>query len=81
MCSQSVTNCVHRNYGHGSTVCVCNANECDTLAPVKKTTLGEYTLYISSKDGHRFTKRNGTFSKTSTSNYGNDLNKFSSSSC
>lgn len=74
------SNCVHRNYGHGSTVCVCNANECDTIAPIRKTPSGTYSIYTTSKSGHRFTRRNGTFDHICTETYGKKIfiqNKYS----
>jgi hypothetical protein len=46
--------CVHRDFGNGATVCVCNATYCDDLEPIKKTTKGVITLFETSKKGDRF---------------------------
>ncbi|CAG2110461.1 unnamed protein product, partial [Medioppia subpectinata] len=48
--------CVHRDYGYGSTVCVCNEKHCDDLEPIEKTAAGVVTVYETSKSGHRFDK-------------------------
>ncbi|CAG2170912.1 unnamed protein product [Oppiella nova] len=46
--------CAHRDYGYGSTVCVCNVTYCNTLAPIARTGPGVVTVYESSKQGDRF---------------------------
>src|SRR5699024_7050821 len=56
--------CAHRNYGHGSTVCVCNATYCDDIAPIVKTSHGTATLIVTSVDGDRFARKELHFSKT-----------------
>ncbi|CAG2110051.1 unnamed protein product [Medioppia subpectinata] len=48
--------CVHRDYGYGSTVCVCNAKHCDDLDPIERTLKGVVTVFETSKSGHRFDK-------------------------
>lgn len=46
--------CIHRNYGRGSTVCVCSQQYCDMLGKVQKQEVGTASSYESSKDGARF---------------------------
>ncbi|CAG2100944.1 unnamed protein product [Medioppia subpectinata] len=49
--------CVHRDYGHGSTVCVCDENHCDNLDPIVVTANGVVTVYETSQlGGHRLDK-------------------------
>nr|XP_023021911.1 putative glucosylceramidase 3 [Leptinotarsa decemlineata] len=53
--------CQPKDYGNGGTVCVCNANHCDTVEPVKKLDPGYYVTYTSNKEGLRFEKEEGKF--------------------
>ncbi|XP_064471549.1 lysosomal acid glucosylceramidase-like [Ornithodoros turicata] len=46
--------CIHKNYGRGSTVCVCNQTQCDMLGKIRKQDVGIAASYESSKDGSRF---------------------------
>ncbi|CAG2170493.1 unnamed protein product, partial [Oppiella nova] len=46
--------CVHRDYGNGATVCVCNQTYCDDLRPITRTPAGVVKLYETSKSGDRF---------------------------
>lgn len=46
--------CIHRSYGRGSTVCVCNNTHCDTLGKIQKQDVGVAASYETSKDGSRF---------------------------
>ncbi|XP_037516810.1 lysosomal acid glucosylceramidase-like [Rhipicephalus sanguineus] len=55
--------CVHRNYGKGSTVCVCTAEHCDLLGSVAKQETGVAGVYESSKDGSRFLSTTIEFSQ------------------
>ncbi|XP_054153718.1 lysosomal acid glucosylceramidase-like [Oppia nitens] len=48
--------CVHRDYGKGGTVCVCNATYCDTFDKIEKTSSGIITRFESNKNGLRFDK-------------------------
>ena len=48
------TPCIHKDFGHGSDVCVCNATYCDefiALPPIKSK---QCITYTSSKYGLRF---------------------------
>ncbi|CAG2114061.1 unnamed protein product, partial [Medioppia subpectinata] len=49
--------CVARDYGHGSVVCVCNQKQCDDLDPLQKTPKGVVTVFETSKSGLRFDKK------------------------
>ncbi|XKL59759.1 hypothetical protein PGB90_000775 [Kerria lacca] len=53
--------CIPREYGFGSTVCVCNATYCDTLSPVRPPLTGNYIQFVSSKSGLRFQRSIGSF--------------------
>lgn len=55
----ALTPCHHRDYGHGTTVCVCNTAHCDQLPSIARTAQGVVTSYVTSKDGDRL-KRTGT---------------------
>uniref|UniRef100_V5GWN7 Glucosylceramidase n=1 Tax=Ixodes ricinus TaxID=34613 RepID=V5GWN7_IXORI len=46
--------CIHRNFGKGSTVCVCDSVQCDMLGRIPKLAAGVAAVYESSKDGSRF---------------------------
>ncbi|CAG2112718.1 unnamed protein product, partial [Medioppia subpectinata] len=48
--------CVHRDYGNGGTVCVCDESHCDDLEAIHKTDKQVVTVYESSKSGHRLDK-------------------------
>jgi len=60
--------CVHRDYGNGATVCVCNATHCDDLEPIKKTAKGIITLFETSKSGDRFKETQLKFDDTKSDN-------------
>ncbi|EFA07058.2 lysosomal acid glucosylceramidase [Tribolium castaneum] len=46
--------CLSRDYGHGGTVCVCNATHCDTVPQPEKVEPSELLVYTSNKAGLRF---------------------------
>lgn len=46
--------CIHRDFGKGSTVCVCSAEQCDLLGKIAKQETGVAGVYESGKDGSRF---------------------------
>ncbi|CAG2110027.1 unnamed protein product, partial [Medioppia subpectinata] len=48
--------CVHRDYGNGGTVCVCDESHCDDLEAIHKTDKQVVTVYESSRSGHRLDK-------------------------
>ncbi|KAK8724632.1 hypothetical protein OTU49_011181 [Cherax quadricarinatus] len=52
--AQGDKNCVPRNYGSDSVVCVCDAHYCDLPGPVTLPDPGHYTVVTSSREGHRF---------------------------
>ncbi|XP_071442851.1 lysosomal acid glucosylceramidase-like [Hetaerina americana] len=58
--------CVHKDYGNGGTVCVCNSEHCDTVDFVSPTEPGKYLLYTSSKTGDRMTRTDGEFQQNAT---------------
>uniref|UniRef100_A0A8C5RKS3 Glucosylceramidase n=1 Tax=Laticauda laticaudata TaxID=8630 RepID=A0A8C5RKS3_LATLA len=45
--------CSPRNFGHGSLVCECGADYCDTLEPVTLPDMGSFVKYESNKAGRR----------------------------
>ncbi|XP_070622696.1 lysosomal acid glucosylceramidase-like [Erythrolamprus reginae] len=51
--------CSPRNFGHGSLVCECGADYCDTLEPVTLPDLGSYVKYESNKAGRRVERSEG----------------------
>lgn len=55
--------CVHRNFGKGSTVCVCSAEHCDLPGSVAKQETGVAGVYESGKDGSRFLSTTIEFSQ------------------
>lgn len=59
----SAQDCLSRNYGNGGTVCVCNSDHCDTIAPIKKLEGTKYVKFTSNKAGLRFHKEEGSFTK------------------
>nr|CAD7444859.1 unnamed protein product [Timema bartmani] len=54
-CFALAQNCVPRDYGQGSIVCVCNATYCDYVEPTTAEQLTGNVVrhYVSAKDGHR----------------------------
>ncbi|CAG2117958.1 unnamed protein product, partial [Medioppia subpectinata] len=48
--------CVHRDYGNGGTVCVCDESHCDDLEAIHRTDKQVVTVYESSRSGHRLDK-------------------------
>lgn len=50
----SAENCVRRDYGRSSFVCVCNATYCDTAPSVGQLTQGQAIQITSSRDSARF---------------------------
>nr|CAD7456882.1 unnamed protein product [Timema tahoe] len=58
--------CVRKDYGHGSVVCVCNATYCDFAAELSDDQLTGKNLahYVSSKSGHRLLPMTMEFSSS-----------------
>ena len=56
--------CVGKDFGHGSVVCVCSEQYCDSFSEGKELPSEEYAVYTSSKTGDRFKLTTGTFDKT-----------------
>ncbi|XP_013913835.1 PREDICTED: glucosylceramidase-like [Thamnophis sirtalis] len=51
--------CSPRNFGHGSLVCECGADYCDTLEPLTLPESGSYVKYESNKAGRRVERSEG----------------------
>ncbi|XP_026546558.1 glucosylceramidase-like, partial [Notechis scutatus] len=51
--------CSPRNFGHGSLVCECGADYCDTLEPVTLPDTGSFVKYESNKAGRRVERSEG----------------------
>ncbi|CAG2172772.1 unnamed protein product, partial [Oppiella nova] len=60
--------CIQRDYGYGSTVCVCNLTHCDDLDALKITTKGVVTVFETSKSGDRLEKTELKFGDNSEFN-------------
>uniref|UniRef100_A0A8C7DRY8 Glucosylceramidase n=1 Tax=Naja naja TaxID=35670 RepID=A0A8C7DRY8_NAJNA len=52
--------CSPRNFGHGSLVCECGADYCDTLEPVTLPDMGSFVKYESNKAGRRVERSEGS---------------------
>ncbi|XP_046403394.1 lysosomal acid glucosylceramidase isoform X2 [Ischnura elegans] len=59
--------CVHKDYGNGGTVCVCNSQFCDEVGPIPPLESAKYILYSSSKIGDRLTRTGGEFNRNNYS--------------
>ncbi|CAG2055696.1 unnamed protein product [Timema podura] len=57
-------NCIVRDYGSTSIVCVCNATYCDSLDPIsdESITSGSFIHYSSTQSGQRLQPNKGVFS-------------------
>nr|CAI5838242.1 unnamed protein product [Callosobruchus analis] len=64
--------CLSRDYGHGSIICVCNAEHCDTIDPVTPVEKSSYVIYTTNKAGLRLSKRDSKFA-TEKSEYENKV--------
>lgn len=51
--------CVPKDFGQGSVVCVCNATYCDDIGQIDRPPVGQYLVYTSTQDGLRFQKYQG----------------------
>nr|XP_045606117.1 lysosomal acid glucosylceramidase-like [Procambarus clarkii] len=60
--------CKGRDYGHGSTVCVCDSSFCDTIPPIQLPQVGEALIVTSNKAGLRWSVSTGKFSQ-----HGNEI--------
>lgn len=56
--------CVPRYYKSSSVVCVCNSTYCDVVPEIRKSSKGRFFVYSSSREGLRFEKTEGKFTKT-----------------
>lgn len=45
--------CISRNFGYDSVVCECNSTYCDSVGPTVLPPLGQFSSYLTSRDGHR----------------------------
>lgn len=61
-----INTCVPRNFGHGSVVCECNSTYCDSVGPIRLPPLGQYSTYLSSRDGNRMEPGQGLIQANST---------------
>ncbi|KAI4467344.1 glucosylceramidase [Holotrichia oblita] len=64
---RSATECLHRDFGYTGTVCVCNAEHCDTIDPITEVPSNQYISYTSNLEGLRFQREVGEFSSTENS--------------
>lgn len=60
--------CLPKRYRSSSIVCVCNSKYCDEIPKIVKKPEGVFEIYTSSRDGLRFYKNSGKFSKFLTKN-------------
>ena len=58
--------CVAKNFGHGSVVCVCNSTYCDSVGSVTLPPLGQYSSYLSSMAGSRLKAGHGQVQEKSS---------------
>ena len=65
MKSVSAEDCVRRDYGTSSFVCVCNATYCDTAPSVGSLTTGQAIQITSTQDAARFKTANLQFGSSS----------------
>ncbi|RXG56290.1 putative glucosylceramidase 4 [Armadillidium vulgare] len=49
-----MSDCIPKDFGHGSFVCVCNSTYCDTLPPLQNPGKGKVLTVTSSKDKKRW---------------------------
>lgn len=45
--------CISRKFGYDSVVCECNSTYCDSVGPAVLPPVGQFSLYLTSRDGHR----------------------------
>lgn len=45
--------CIPRNFGYDSVVCECNSTYCDSVGPANLPPVGQFSSYLSSRDGRR----------------------------
>ncbi|VEN33464.1 unnamed protein product, partial [Callosobruchus maculatus] len=64
--------CLSRDYGNGGTVCVCNADHCDTIEPVTPVEKSSYVIYTTNKAGLRLNKKTDKFA-TAEDEYENQI--------
>ncbi|XP_044739379.1 lysosomal acid glucosylceramidase-like [Chrysoperla carnea] len=63
------TECLQKSYGKNKLVCVCNAQQCDTIEPIEYKD-GKFLIYTTSKSGLRLKRSYGDVEKLAQS--GND---------
>jgi glucosylceramidase len=51
--ASAATRCNPRDFGHGSAVCVCDAQSCDSVEPVEPVKENQAVVYTSDKSGQR----------------------------
>uniref|UniRef100_A0A5S6R1H7 Glucosylceramidase n=1 Tax=Trichuris muris TaxID=70415 RepID=A0A5S6R1H7_TRIMR len=55
--------CLRRDFGHGSVVCVCNEDHCDTVEPLEPLGNNEAVIYTTGKTGDRLKRTTINFTK------------------
>lgn len=45
--------CISRNFGYDSVVCECNSTYCDSVGPAALPPVGQFSSYLTSRDGRR----------------------------
>ncbi|CAG9854467.1 unnamed protein product [Phyllotreta striolata] len=55
------SDCLAKDFGEGSVVCVCNDQHCDKIPKVEKTDPSSYIIYTSDKAGQRFNSTKNDF--------------------
>ncbi|CDW52030.1 glucosylceramidase [Trichuris trichiura] len=57
--------CLRKDFGHGSSVCVCNEDRCDTVEPLEPMGDNEAVVYTTGKSGDRLRRSTLNFTKAS----------------
>lgn len=65
--------CLHRDYGNGGTVCVCNEAHCDIIPPIEIVETNKYVVYMSDISGARFKKISGHFQQKSAKTFNKEI--------
>ncbi|XP_050716144.1 lysosomal acid glucosylceramidase-like isoform X1 [Eriocheir sinensis] len=72
-CHGANDECRSRDYGHGSTVCVCDATHCDTLPPIDPPPAPSSYIISSDKAGRRWDITKAAFTEFSSTLSPNDI--------
>ncbi|KFD52452.1 hypothetical protein M513_06649 [Trichuris suis] len=63
--SDKFVECLRKDFGHGSIVCVCNEDRCDTVEPLEPMGDNEAIIYTTGKSGDRLRRTTLNFTKAS----------------